>query len=555
MAQPQAQAELLAYYNEVQVERAPWEGMWRDTAKFTLPTSQFTPGGQGGQALTENIFDGTSINAANRLAAELLGMTVNPNDRNFEFHPVDMRKMEDGKYKAFMQYISNAIQYLLHCPDFGFYTASHEMLVEYTRFGQGQFLVEKVEGRPRYLSCPISQCYTDLNDDRKVDSAIRKFRWTLRQIRSKYPPEEFVWPADLIGKLHQADKITTKFDICHGILRAADHPHLQRLVKFPKKYIDVVFMPTFGGHILTIKGSDVFNMPSPRYLMMSEETYGRGPGTLALPDTRMVNAMEKTNVRAVQKAADPPLVLPRRGWLRPIDSSPAALNYYDGLEDMKIQSFGVDGNPQLSADFVNQHRMQIREMYQIDELIGPNKAAEMKEVEVLSDQEKRMRVMAPQLARLFTEWLSPVLMLLLYFFNDEIINGYDGELPDDFLESGRLDLKIKYMSPLQRAQSMLDASNVKRVMDQFYLPVVQMQPDMMARFDADGYTDWLVDSFNLPVKFILPKDKSDAKLAEMKEKSDQSMAAGTAVDASQALKNVAQAQAAMPQVMPGQGVA
>jgi hypothetical protein len=377
---------------------------------------------------------------------------------------------------------------------------------------------------------------------------------SLRQLRAKYPPEEFKWPEALLGILGTPQMGNFKVWVAHAMVRSVDHPYLAQLAVFPKAHTHAIFLPDYANHIIQVKGMDYFPMPTPRYIMMSEESQGRGPGTLALPDTRMVNTAEKTNVRAVQKQADPPLLLPRRGWIRPIDVSPSALNYYDGLEEMKIQSFGIDGNPQLSIEFINAHKQQIREFYMVDALMGPNKKAEMKEVEVLSDQEMRMRIQAPQLARLYTEWISPTLSLLLYHFSDELLGGYDGDLPDDLKETGRLDLVIKYMSPLQRAQSMLDASNVKRVLDQFWLPVLQIDPEMGARFDSDGYSDWLVDNFNLPTKIILPKDKAEAKIAKQKEQQDQAAMAGTAVDASMALKNVAQAQAAMPQPLPGQGV-
>lgn len=550
----QAQQQLAQYYEELRTERAPWEGLWRDAGRLTLPYSQFNPGGQAGLALTEHIYDGTCIQASNRLAAELLGMTVNPNSRNFEFHPLDIRQLHDYKMKQLMQYLADSLQYLLHCPEYGFYPSAHEMLVEYVRFGQGHHLIEKVNGKPRYLSCPLSQCYTELDSNRRVNSFIRSWRWSLRQLRSQYPPEQFRWPPELAEKLNQTSQIGNKIEVCHAVVPSEDHRQLASLAIFPKKYTHVIFLPEYKCHIIEVKGLDVFPMPSPRYLMMSEETYARGPGTLSLPDNRMVNVMEKTNIRAIQKAADPPMMLPRRGWLRPIDISPAALNYYDGLEDMDIKSFGIDGRPDLSVDFVDRHRMSIREIYQLDELMGPNKRAEMKEVEVLDDQEKRMRAMAPQLARLSTEWMSPTLSLLLYYFNDELIDGYDGELPDEIMETGRLDMQIKYMSPLHRAQSMLDAANVKRVLDNFWLPVAEIDPTIKVRFSSSGYTDWLQENFNLPTKIIESQEAADNKLKKLQQQQDMAMGASTSVDASKALLNVAKAQQAMPQTLPGQKV-
>jgi len=259
----------------------------------------------------------------------------------------------------------------------------------------------------------------------------------------------------------------------------------------------------------------------------------------------MVNTMEKTGLRAVQKMADPPLMLPKRGFIRPIDSSPSALNYYDALDGIEIKSFGVDGNPQFNDAAADRHRQMIREFYHVDSMMGPNKKAEMKEVEVLDDQEQRMRAQAPQLARLYTELVHPITSLLLYYFGDEIIAGYDDELPDDIQNTGRLDLRLRYMSPLQRAQSMLDASNVKRVLDGFWLPIAQLDPSLNARFDGEGYTDWLQEAFNLPTQFIRDKDEAQQVLQQQQQQADQATQMTTALDASSALKNVAQAQAAV----------
>lgn len=554
MPRLEAQQNLGLYVNELKVERAPWEGLWRETSRLTLPSSQFNYGGQPGQALTEGIYDGTSILAANRAAAELLAMTLNPNSRNFEFYAINKRNMQDKRYRELCEHVSESIHYLLYCEEFGFYTAGHELLIEFIRFGQGHFLVERVGNSPRYLSCPVSQCYTELNDNRKVDSGVRLWQWTLRQLRSRYSPDKYEWPPALLAKLDTPQAASFKVCVGHAMVKSSDHPELAALAVFPGPYTHAIFLPDYGHHVVEAKGIQRFPMPSPRYLVMSEESQGRGPGTLSLPDARMVNAAEKTNVRAVQKQADPPMILPRRGWIRPIDSAPAALNYYDGLEDMKIQSFGVDGNPQLSQEFVDRHRQQILEFYNVDQLMGPGKRAEMKEVEVLGDQEDRMRVQAPQLARLWTEWLAPTMSLLLYYFSDEILESFEGELPEEVQQTGRLDMAIKYMSPLQRAQSMLDASNVKRVLDQFFLPVLQINPNLGARFDDDGYADWLQDGFNLPSKIILSKEKAEAKIAASKQQQDAAMAAGTALDASAAYKNVAQAQAALPQPAPGSGV-
>ena len=58
------------------------------------------------------------------------------------------------------------------------------------------------------------------------------------------------------------------------------------------------------------------------------ETYGRGPGMEALADIKMLNEMEKTFLKALQKAVDPPLMVPDDGFISPIRTTPGGINYF-----------------------------------------------------------------------------------------------------------------------------------------------------------------------------------------------------------------------------------
>ena len=52
-----------------------------------------------------------------------------------------------------------------------------------------------------------------------------------------------------------------------------------------------------------------------RYVTAPEEIYGRSPAMTALADIKMLNEMSKTDIRAVHKLVDPPILLHDDGIL------------------------------------------------------------------------------------------------------------------------------------------------------------------------------------------------------------------------------------------------
>jgi len=93
-----------------------------------------------------------------------------------------------------------------------------------------------------------------------------------------------------------------------------------------------------------------------------------GMGWNALPDTKMLNTMERTGIRAWQKATDPPLVLPDEGMSLPVKTGPGGVTYNSNWDKQ-----GADAKPlygtgqfQMMPNFeqkCEQKRDQIREFF------------------------------------------------------------------------------------------------------------------------------------------------------------------------------------------------
>ena len=70
--------------------------------------------------------------------------------------------------------------------------------------------------------------------------------------------------------------------------------------------------------IMGVGGYDQFPYICSRWARNALEIYGRGPGGDTLPDIRMLNEMEKTYLKGLQKQVDPALTLPDDGFISPL---------------------------------------------------------------------------------------------------------------------------------------------------------------------------------------------------------------------------------------------
>ena len=120
------------------------------------------------------------------------------------------------------------------------------------------------------------------------------------------------------AKARERNAIYDKFACCHVVKpsHTFKEPPQNR---FP--WTSIYFMPD-EKEILSVGGFNEFPFVCSRWERNSLETYGRGPGGEALADVKMLNEMEKTYLKALQKMVDPPLMVPDDGFINPVRTTP-----------------------------------------------------------------------------------------------------------------------------------------------------------------------------------------------------------------------------------------
>ena len=247
--------------------------------------------------------------------------------------------------------------------------------------------------------------------DGKINTVYRTYMMTARQIMEKYP--------DVFSneQIEQFKKKPYEEHECLHVVEPNDEFLPDSVKSTNKEYVSVFIF--LGGEkaILEESGYDVFPYVVPRWQKTAEEIYGRGPGSTALPDIKMVNEMMKTIIKSGQKVTDPPLMVPDDGFILPIRTTPAGINFYRSGSQDRIEPLPVSRSLDIGFDILKSRHEQIMRVFHIDVMRMKEEGPEMTATEVMTRQEEKMRNLAPMTGRMQVEFLAPMIRRTYHIAN------------------------------------------------------------------------------------------------------------------------------------------
>tara|TARA_R110000765_G_scaffold76543_1_gene150014 strand:- start:245 stop:1843 length:1599 start_codon:yes stop_codon:yes gene_type:complete len=493
---------VLERYKTLKAQRVTWEDHWQEIADYFLPRkANITEKHTKGDKRHDQIFDGTATHALELLSASLNGMLTNTISPWFVLKFRNEMMTEDDEANEWLESCAKIMQQVFSRSNFQqeIFELYHELLA----FGtSAMFITDDVQDDLRFKTLHISEVFITENEKGMVDSLTRKFHLKNKNIASMYPEAEL--PRSIITEIEKApyeDSI-----IIHSV-----YPNDKPMGYDNSKNMDWVSCHVHEktGTLLRESGFKEFPYVVPRYLKSSSnEIYGRSPAMNALPDTKMLNTMAKTSIKAAQKQIDPPLMVPDDGFMLPIRTVPGGLNFYRSGTRERIEPLNIGSNNPIGIQMEEQRRKAIRENFFVDQLIsiqGQNMTA----TEVMQRSEEKMRLLGPVLGRLQSELLQP---LITRAFNLLIKNNKLPPMPETL---GDQNIEIEYVSPLAKAQKTQELSSVMRGMEIF--GSLQNIAPVFDYIDTDGLVKHIQDVLGLPAKIM----KSTAQVQELRAEKEQ----------------------------------
>jgi hypothetical protein len=497
---------LLAKYDNAKVVRRNYEPMWQDISDYVLPNrGDFVSRvADGDNSKRKNIFDTTGEQANNLLASSLFGGLTSPSSKWFSLKLKDIKGFEESIVSE--RFMENAVDEMLdifNSSESGFTSQVHEYFLSLTSYGTAALYIEDLPGEQvKFCTVHLSEITILENKVGMPDTVFREFKMSVRQIAQK-------WGEDVLNnqlrKLLETDP-ERKIGILHCVLPSEDVKGNTKKFKFHSYYINL-------DHNQILSEGGYYEQPYviARFSKLAGEHYGRSPAWSSLPDVRMVNAMKETLIRSSQLAAAPPMLLADDGVMSPLKITPNGIIMgglsMDGME--RVRPLNMGGNLAINENIIQQTQKSIRDMFYIDAFIFRDQAA-MTATEARLRQQEQLRLLAPHIGRIQSEFLFP---LIDKVFNILLRRGILGAIPKEL--NGR-DWSVEYVSPLALLQKSQDVQAIQNFLAML-LPLSQVNPAALDVVNFDKAIETMAINSGVPLSVI----RAGSELEEIRRERSQ----------------------------------
>jgi len=544
---------IIQRWDRLKADRGPFEALWQELGDYLRPLrAEFTTRRGPGDKRYAKVFDSTPLLAADNFAGGIYGMMTNPANRWFSLRLAD-DALND--FEPVRDWLYDVESRLLH--SFGpqisrFYNVLPGLYADLAVFGTSIFYSEEIEGAARIgdYARPLAECVIAENQYGEIDTVYRRFTLEARNALAMFPETLSASARKLADKepfapvcfIHCVEA-NDEYSGTGNMLDAADRPYVSIYVEEQEK------------NEVSRKGYYEFPYQVPRWAQAAGEVYGRGLGEATLADVKTLNQQSRTALVSAQKAADPPLAAPNEGVIRVARTYPGGITYgaIDANGNMLLRPLYEGGNPQLTLEMMEQRRQSIREgfYFSLMQMVG---TPDMTATEWIGRQEEKLRLMGPNLGRIQSEFLSPLIKRRFGMLSRARM------LPPPPPEIQKLGLTIEYVSPLAKAQMAGEAQSIVRLY-QSLMPIAQADPSVLDNVDHDKAARALARGYAVPAPILRgSKEVDDIRNERNQSQQQQAMMGGgqtmadIATKVARAGKDAAQAHQAQSASGQGTGV-
>ena len=476
-------------------ERANFNAHWDNVSDVTrVAAASFTATyTDPGKRPDPELYDGSGVYYNQLLAAGFYGLLTNPSQRWFNLTTTNPQLRDDRDVLIWLKDVSNIMFTEMQRPQSGFQTALHEAYLDYGSYGNCVlFVTEQVDlSALQYTALPMQECFFFEGSSGYVESLMRRYTRNVAQIVERFGHANC---AKEVQDAFDAGNYNERVEVLHVIEPNRYAYDNEPLVDKPyvSLYIDLTHKA-----LMRAAGYEEKPFMGARFYKNSFEIYGRGPGSTALADLQMLQAIKKTTLRGAQKIVDPPILFPDDGTDAQLKTIPGGITYYrPGSSQDQIRPLLTGAQPQWGEKIAEDIRSRVRDMFFVNQL-QLNEGPQMTATEVLQRTEEKTRLLGPVIGRAMTELLSPCLTRT---FGLLLRAGALPQPPAQLMMAGPK-LGIAYTSPFAKAIDQEEANGLLRV-TQLIAPFVQADPTIMDNFDGDQMVKHFTEMYALDPRLI-----------------------------------------------------
>jgi len=515
--------EILRRQEMMERVRTLWEPAWKDVVTYLLPRRGdiYVDNKPQGVRRSTRIFDSTATDAAEILAAALHGMLTNPASPWFVLYTPNRALMQDREVREWLEEATATILHSL--AQSNFITRIHEHYLDLVCFGTAFLYVEyDPEHTLNFYAPPPGEMFIAEDRFGRVDTVHRRFTYTARQMVQTWGLEKV---SREVQQAYEKEPLRT-FTVIHAVFPRKE---VKGLDQKGKPYASI-YIEEKAKHLLSEGGYNRMPYLCPRWFTLSGETYGYSPGIMAMPDIKMLQQIVKTNLKAQQKAVDPPVQVPDNTVVTRLKLVPGGVNFYRSGSGDRIEPVGAQkSNIPLGLEVEERWRMAIRRKFLNDQLQLMTEKQIRSAAEAYIRKEDQLMILGPIFGRLQAELLDPLIDRVLDILLENNLMPRQPEVLETY--------EINYVSPIAKAQKAKELASVQRLME-FVSPFVPVNPEILDVLNLDELTALVADDLGVPMRVIRPPEQVQAIREQRRQAAQAAQTVEAATGLSRAVRNV-----------------
>lgn len=514
--------DILQMQTEMENERSTLESHCREIAERLGYATQFN--GENinpGEKRTEKQFDSTATLALDRFAAAIESILT---PRSSRWHKVtqstNSKALQSGAVKRWNEEVTRILFRARYSPKANFASQMHETYLSLGAFGTGGVFVDDILGSGlRYTALHLSEIYVAQDFAGRIDRVHRKFEMTQRQAMAWFASKPR--SGSMPEKIRNA-KPHEKFWFLHCVAPNEEVAYGRR--DYRGMRLSSIYVSIEGRAVLDEGGYRTMPYAVSRYVTSPREVYGRSPAMTVLPDIKMVNEMEKTNLRAAHRRIQPPLLAMEDGALSSFKLQPDSINYggLDAQGNPRVKALETRADLGLGLELIDQKRRLINDAFLVTlfQILVENRT--MTATEAMYRAQEKGALLAPTGGRQQSELLGIIIERELDILS---ASGSLPPMPRELLDAGGM-IDIEYTSPLAQAQRAEEGVGILRSLEAM-APLAQINPRAMRRVNPDKTMQTLWEINGAPQDCLY----TDEELADMDEAENQAAQAAQLLEA------------------------
>lgn len=495
--------------------RAPFDSRAAELSRFFLPfAGRFTPEDRDQDKSLTSIIDNTGMRALATLRALLISGASSPAKPWFVLSMRDRELNESPEVSRYTALASKELERVFR--ESNIYRALAGChYTEMPLFGTSAGLLLSHPDRVMWHhNLTWGQYYLAQNQYGIVDTCYREFEMTAAQAVAMFGMDRV---SERVRRCVGSGRQDEAVKVIHAI-EPRGYRSVTRSDSLDMPWRSVYIEEGGDKHdVLEESGFKSFPVLCPRSDVFGGDVYGRGPGSVALPDNRALQHQQRRKANAIDYKSNPPLQGPAK-FARQVDRRPGAYNPVDatGQTAGVRQLFEVDFDVRELKEDSQEIRQRIQSAFGADAALMLYSVADTAKTayEAAELRSEKFMILSPLLDSVHTELLRPL-----------IDRGFElayeaGRLPDPPPELEGRELDVEFVSLLAQAQRAMGANSTDRWLNTL-AALQQMDPNAVDKLNADS----VIDDYAQMLGVNPGNVRTDEEVAEVRRARAQAQAA------------------------------